>query len=109
MAILATIVAGGQFNLATIVASGLLSANSQSLHFKLPGKNIGQLDNFLADIGLPSMREISSLLRLADGQGKLGTQLDKVCREVADHLAWRLAGFEILLLNLNVPHDGGPE
>ena len=55
------------------------------------------------------MEQVSGLLRLADGQGELEPQLVKVCGEAADCLACRLAGFNVLLLDLNVPHDGKPK
>ena len=36
--LLATVVAGGQLSLATVVESGLLNADSQSLHLEAPGR-----------------------------------------------------------------------
>ena len=63
----------------------------------------------MADIGLQFVKQAFSLLRFADGQGELGTQLVEVCHEAADRLAWRLAGFKVPLLDLNIPHDGKPE
>ena len=92
-----------------VVASGLFNADSQSLHLEAPGGDVGQSDDLLADIRLQSMKQVFSLLWPIDGQGELGTQLVKVCHEAADRLAWCLAGFEILLLDLDVPHDGKPE
>ena len=49
------------------------------------------------------------MLRIADGQEKLGLQLVKVCCEVAYCLTRHLAGFKVALLNVDLPHDGGLE
>ena len=57
----------------TVVASSLLNADSQSLYFEALGGNVGQSDDLLADVRLQSVKQVSGLLRLADGQGKLGT------------------------------------
>ena len=96
-------------SLATVVAGSLLNAGSQNLHLKAPGENVCEPDDLLADIGLLSVKQVFSLLRLADEQGELRLQLVKVCNKAADCLAWCLAGFEVPLLDLNISHDGRPE
>ena len=68
-AFLATVVAGGQLDWATVVASGLLNADSQSLHLKALGGDAGQSDDLLTNFGLQSVEQVSGPLRLADRQG----------------------------------------
>ena len=65
-AILATVVEGRQLDLATVVASSLLNADSQSLHLKAPGWDVGQSNNLLADVKSQSVKQVSGLLQLAN-------------------------------------------
>ena len=55
--------------LATVVASGLLNADGQSLHLEAPGEDVSQLNDLSADIGSQSVKQVSGPLRLADRQG----------------------------------------
>ena len=108
---LATVVAGKRLGGAclAVVAGGFLNANSQSLHLKAPGGDVGQSDDLSANVRSKSGKQVSCLLQLANGQKELRPQLVKVCSKAADRLAQRLAGFKVPLFDLNVSHDGGPE